>query len=189
MILCRMQHCPGLPVPVRSQLCRSSASKQARLIGQPRALQQRYCGNARVQDATASRPLVSPRAQVEDQDAMQQLADALEASLDTGRTRPRLQPFIAEVPCAPIFNGWSASFCNVSLEAHPPLGLMQSKERKALLGFKHEVRHQELACTAIFQSERLGSPPISCNASSAASSEPLARASITITINQPTLCS
>ncbi|KAK9862861.1 hypothetical protein WJX84_009094 [Apatococcus fuscideae] len=64
-----------------------------------------------ITDATASRPLVSPRAQVEDQDAMQQLADALEASLDTGRTRPRLQPFIAE-----------------------------SKERKALLGFKHEVQ-------------------------------------------------
>ncbi|KAK9843117.1 hypothetical protein WJX74_007218 [Apatococcus lobatus] len=59
---------------------------------------------------SARRPGVRCQARVEDQEGLQQLADALEASLDAGRREPRFKPFIAE-----------------------------SEERKALLAFKHEV--------------------------------------------------
>ena len=46
----------------------------------------------------AANPLeVCCRARLEDQESLQQLADALEASLDAGRRKTRFQPFIAEV--------------------------------------------------------------------------------------------
>lgn len=44
-----------------------------------------------------SRPNVRCRARVEDQEGLQQLADALEASLDAGRRQTRFQPFIPDV--------------------------------------------------------------------------------------------
>ncbi len=46
---------------------------------------------------SATRPQLRCRAQMEEQDTMRQLAEALEASMEDGAGSPRFQPFIAEV--------------------------------------------------------------------------------------------
>ena len=67
----------------------------------PRALCLQYEKGSQARKAAhnthAHRPQFRCRARVEDQEGLQELADALEASLDAGRRQTRFRPFIADV--------------------------------------------------------------------------------------------